>query len=197
VFAKFPNALIAAGDPIELPAVSEEVDYEGELAVVIGRRCKDVAEADALDAVAGYMPFNDVSARDIQLRTSQWISGKALDTSGPSGPALVLRDEVPDPQALRIVTTLNGEVLQESSTDQMIFPVRRLVAYISALMTLEPGDVIATGTPAGVGFKRTPPIYLRAGDTVQVAIDGLGTLENPVVAPRAAGTLAAGTGVSA
>jgi acylpyruvate hydrolase len=184
IFAKFPNCLIGAGAPIVLPRISNAVDYEGELAVVIGRRAHHVSEADALRYVGGYAPFNDVSARDFQHRTSQWTIGKTFDTFGPMGPALVTADEIPDPQALMLRLSIDGEVLQESSTSMMIFSVAVLVAHLSTIMTLEPGDIIATGTPGGVGGSHQPPRYLRVGETVRVEIDGLGVLENPVVAER-------------
>lgn len=180
LFPKFRNALIGDGAAIPLPPFSSEVDYEGELAVVIGRRCRNVAAADALDVVAGYMPFNDVSARDVQMRVSQWTAGKAIDGFGPCGPALVPAAAVPDVQDLTVRTTVNGVVLQEASTALMIFSVARLIEFVSSLMTLEPGDVIATGTPAGVGFTRQPPVFLRDGDTVEVEVEGVGRLVNPV-----------------
>jgi acylpyruvate hydrolase len=184
VFAKFPNCLIGPGESIVLPRASTSVDYEGELAVVIGRRARNVSEADALDYVGGYAPFNDVSARDFQHHTSQWTIGKTFDTFGPMGPALVTADEIPNPQALMLRLSIDGEVLQEASTDLMIFSVAFLVAHLSTVMTLEPGDIIATGTPGGVGGSRQPPRYLRAGETVRVEIEGLGVLESPVVAER-------------
>ncbi|HEY4690383.1 MAG TPA: fumarylacetoacetate hydrolase family protein [Anaerolineae bacterium] len=180
LFAKFRNTLIGPASPILLPGVSEEIDYEAELAVVIGRRCKNVPAAEALDFVAGYMAFNDVSARDVQMRTSQWLAGKALDTFGPCGPALVM-DEIRNPQALSVSTRVNGETLQRGNTRDMIFSVAESIAFISRLMTLQPGDIIATGTPAGVGFKREPPVFLRHGDVVEVEVEGIGTLRNPVV----------------
>ncbi|HET7090027.1 MAG TPA: fumarylacetoacetate hydrolase family protein, partial [Anaerolineae bacterium] len=182
LFAKYRNALTGPTSPIILPGVSEESDYEAELAVVIGRRCKGVAAAEALSVVAGYMAFNDVSARDVQLRTSQWLAGKSLDTFGPCGPALVI-DEIRDPQALSVSTRVNGETLQQGNTRDMIFSVAESVAFISQLMTLQPGDIIATGTPAGVGYKREPPIFLHHGDIVEVEIEGIGMLRNPVVDP--------------
>ena len=182
LFAKFRNSLVGQGSPIVLLRASEKVDYEGELAVVIGKRCKEVAEGDALEYVAGYMPFNDVSARDLQLQTSQWMAGKAIDTFGPSGPALVTADEIEDVQALDLRTRVNGETVQQTNTSMMIFSVRETIAFISKLMTLEPGDIIATGTPSGVGFKRNPPLLLGEGDIVEVEIEGLGVLHNPVVA---------------
>jgi 2-keto-4-pentenoate hydratase/2-oxohepta-3-ene-1,7-dioic acid hydratase in catechol pathway len=182
LFPKFPSCLIGSGDPFELLEISEQWDFEAELAVVIGRRATAVSQDAALDHVAGYMPFNDLSARDVQLRISQWMTGKAIDDSGPCGPELVLADEVPDPQALEIRLRLNGETLQEANTSEMVFPVADLIEYISSYITLEPGDIIATGTPAGVGFKRDPPVYLAAGDRLETEIEGLGNLITPIVA---------------
>ncbi len=183
LFAKFRNSLIGPSSPILLPRVSREIDYEGELAVVIGRRCKEVVARDALDYVAGYSVFNDVSARDLQMQTSQWVAGKALDTFAPMGPGIVPASEIPDPQTLQLRTWVNGTTLQDANTAQMIFPVAELIAFISSVMTLEPGDIIATGTPSGVGFKRTPPVYLKAGDTVEVEIERVGRIRNPVLGP--------------
>jgi 2-keto-4-pentenoate hydratase/2-oxohepta-3-ene-1,7-dioic acid hydratase in catechol pathway len=181
VFAKFRTSLIADGDAIELPPSNPDmVDWEGELAVVIGRRARRVAEAEALDYVAGYMPFNDVSGRDLQIASPQWTMGKGFDTSGPCGPALVLADEVTDPQSLQLRTVLNGEIVQEASTARMIFGVAHLIAYLSSLITLEVGDIIATGTPSGVGFSREPKRFLRPGDQIEVEIEGLGRLSNTV-----------------
>jgi acylpyruvate hydrolase len=184
VFNKFRTSLIGHGDAIEPPAATHELDFESELAVVIGKVARNVPIEQALDHVAGYAPFNDVSARDLQLRSAQWAIGKGFDTSAPFGPCLVLRDEVPDPQALTITGRLNGEVMQRGSTPQMIFTVAALIEYISQAITLVPGDIIATGTPAGVGFARTPPVRLQPGDVFEVEIDGLGLLSNPVIAPR-------------
>jgi 2-keto-4-pentenoate hydratase/2-oxohepta-3-ene-1,7-dioic acid hydratase in catechol pathway len=181
LFSKFRNSLCGAHDPIVLPRTSAEVDFEGELAVVIGRRAKHVAAADALDHVAGYSVFDDVTARDIQLRTSQWTAGKALDSFAPMGPGLVPADAVADPQDLWIETRVNGRLMQSDSTASMIFGVADTIAYVSSLMTLMPGDIIATGTPAGVGFKQEPPCFLRQGDLVEVSIAGIGVLRNPVV----------------
>jgi 2-keto-4-pentenoate hydratase/2-oxohepta-3-ene-1,7-dioic acid hydratase in catechol pathway len=181
VFAKFANTLAASGDPIVLPSASTMPDYEGELAVVIGRSGRQVTEQDALDYVAGYTAFNDVSARDFQGHTSQWTMGKSPDTFGPLGLALVTADDIPDPQKLELRTTVNGEVLQQASTADMVFTVRQLIAYLSQTMTLLPGDVIATGTPSGIGAARTPPRFLRPGDTVVISIDGVTELTNPVV----------------
>lgn len=180
LFAKFRNALLGPTGPICLPGVSEQIDYEGELAVVIGRRCKDVPEENALGYAAGYMAFHDVSARDLQFRSGQWLSGKTLDTFAPCGPALVV-NEISDPQNLNISTRLNGQTLQHSNTHHMIFSVAMTISYISQLMTLEPGDIIATGTPEGVGFKRNPPIFLKEGDVVEVEVEKIGTLRNSVV----------------
>jgi acylpyruvate hydrolase len=183
LFPKFASSLIGHGAPIVRPAVSDQLDYEAELAVVIGARCKDVAAEDALRYVVGAMNFNDVSARDLQMQTGQWTAGKAIDTFGPCGPSLVLADEMGDLQALRVQCRVNGETLQDGTTADMIFPIAETIAFLSQLMTLEPGDIISTGTPAGVGFTREPPVRLRAGDVVDVEIEGLGVLSNPVVDP--------------
>lgn len=181
-FGRFPHSLLGPGEPYVLPSVSEQVDYEGELAAVIGRRGRDIPESRALDYVAGYTVFNDISIRDFQRRTTQWMIGKNFDRSGPLGPALVTRDEVPDPQSLTLTVDVSGERLQEASTGIMIFSVAYLIADVSRAMTLEPGDIIATGTPSGVGFARKPPRWLRAGDTVRISITKVGVLETPVVA---------------
>lgn len=180
LFAKYRNALTGPASPIVLPHLSEEIDYEAELAVVIGKQCKNVIAEQALEYVAGYMAFNDVSARDLQFRSGQWLSGKTLDTFAPCGPALVM-NEISDPQKLSLATRVNEEMLQQSNTCNMIFSVAEIIAYISQLITLEPGDIIATGTPEGVGFKRNPPIFLRHGDVVEVEIEGIGILRNPVI----------------
>lgn len=180
VFGKFANALIAHGEPIRLPAASRMMDYEGELAVVIGKTGKHIVPAEALAHVAAYVPFNDVSARDFQGHTSQWIMGKSGDGFAPIGPALVTADEVPDPHALTLRTTVSGEILQEASTGDMIFTIPQLIAYVSQVMTLRPGDIIATGTPAGVGVARDPQRFLQPGDTVTISITGLPELTNPV-----------------
>jgi len=182
LFSKPGSSLIGAGHPIQLPHVTRQVDYEGELAVVIGRRGKYISEHDALGYVAGYTCANDVSAHDIEFRTSQWTSGKMLDTFCPLGPVLLTADEVPDPNALRLRTTLNGETMQDQSTADMIFSVTALISYISSLATLEPGDIILTGTPAGLGCMRSPQVFLKPGDRIAVTIDGIGTLDNPVIA---------------
>ena len=184
MFAKFPTAVIGPGQPIVLPKNSTKPDYEAEFAVVIGRRGRHVAENDWRDYVFGYTILNDVSARDFQMATSQWMIGKTFDTFAPFGPAIVTADEIADPHSLRISLTLNGETMQDSSTGNLIFKLPQLIAYLSSVFTLEPGDVIATGTPAGVGFARKPPRWLRPGDEVRIQIEGLGELVNPVVAER-------------
>src|SRR5690348_4298763 len=184
-FAKFRNSLTGPASPILLPRVSNQIDYEGELAVIIGTRCKDVSEQEALQYVAGYTIMNDVSARDLQMQTSQYIAGKALDTFAPMGPGIVPASAISDPQALLLTTRVNGQEVQHANTASMIFSVAAIIAFLSSLMTLEPGDIIATGTPSGVGFKRTPPLFLRAGDVVEVEIEGIGQLRNPVVGTRA------------
>jgi len=180
LFAKWPNALIGPGEPIVIPRVSQRVDYEAELAVVIGSRVRGVSEENALEAVLGYLCLNDVSARDLQFGDGQWTRGKSPDTFCPVGPRLVPREEVGDPQALGIRCLLNGELMQDSTTANMIFTVAEIIAYASATMTFEPGDLIATGTPAGVGVFRDPPVLLQDGDEVTIEIDGLGALTNPV-----------------
>lgn len=182
VFAKYANTIIGPGEAIVLPKVTDKIDYEAEFAFVIGRTARHVAAADALDYVAGYLPFNDVSARDYQMRTSQWTVGKTFDTFGPMGPALVTRDEIADPHNLDIQLSVNGEVLQSSNTRNLIFSINDLIADLTSFMTLEPGDVISTGTPSGVGAARKPQRWLRAGEVVRIEIAGLGALENPIVA---------------
>jgi 2,4-diketo-3-deoxy-L-fuconate hydrolase len=180
LFAKWPNVLIGPGEPIVLPgAIDEKIDYEAELGVVIGQRVKNVSRENALEAVRGYVCFNDVSARGIQGSDGQWSRGKSPDTFGPVGP-LTPASEVPDPQSLAIRAIVNGETLQDGTTADMIFGVAEVIAFITQTMTLEPGDLIATGTPSGVGFTRTPPIYLKAGDEVTIEIEGIGSLTNPV-----------------
>src|SRR5579884_790916 len=180
-FAKFRNSLTGPTSPILLPRVSSQIDYEGELAVIIGRRCKDVTEQEALHYVAGYTIMNDVSARDLQMQTSQYIAGKALDTFAPMGPGMVPASAISDPQSLLLTTRVNGQEVQHASTASMIFSVAAIISFLSSLMTLEPGDIIATGTPSGVGFKRTPPLFLQEGDVVEVEIEGIGQLRNSVV----------------
>jgi len=186
-FAKYPNALVAPGDPILLPPESEQADYEAELVVVIGRGGRRIPRERAMEHVGGYMPGHDVSARDWQLHRPgrQWIAGKTFDTFAPTGPELISADAVADPQALGVRLRLNGRTMQDSDTSNLIFPVADLIAHLSAIMTLAPGDLIFTGTPPGVGMARNPPVWLQPGDVVEVEIDGLGTLSNPVVADPA------------
>lgn len=180
LFAKWPNTLIGAGEAIVLPRDAREVDYEAELGVLIDRRTRGVSERDALDVVRGYTCLNDVSARDLQFADGQWTRGKSPDTFCPVGPHLVPREQIDDPQALAIRCVLNGETMQDSSTSQMIFSVAEIIAYISRTITLEAGDLIATGTPAGVGVFRDPKVLLQDGDEVTVEVEGLGALTNPV-----------------
>lgn len=183
VFNKFVSALIAHGDVVQLPNVSDRVDYEAELVVVIGKKGRDITKADAYDHVAGYCCGNDVSARDWQKGkpAGQWLLGKTFDTFAPIGPELVLKDEVSDPMRLEISLHLNGKTLQQSNTNQCIFDIPTLIAYVSQVVTLNVGDLIFTGTPPGVGDMRTPPVYLKSGDTVEIEIESLGTLKNCVV----------------
>jgi 2-keto-4-pentenoate hydratase/2-oxohepta-3-ene-1,7-dioic acid hydratase in catechol pathway len=184
LFAKWPNTLIASGDAIRIPAISQKVDYEAELGVVIGRRAQRVSAADALDHVAGYVVANDVSGRDLQFSDGQWVRGKSLDTFLPVSD-LVPASQVPDPQALGIRAILNGETMQDSTTANMVFGVADVVSFVSQGITLEPGDLIITGTPAGVGAFRDPPVWLKQGDEITIEIDGLGSITNPVVAAAA------------
>jgi 2-keto-4-pentenoate hydratase/2-oxohepta-3-ene-1,7-dioic acid hydratase in catechol pathway len=188
LFMKPTSAVQNPGDPVKIPQklASTKVDYECELAVVIGRRCKNATRANALDFVLGYTCANDVSARDWQQQWggSQWCQGKSFDTFCPLGPVLVTRDEIPNPNSLRIKTLLNGQVMQDWNTDDMIFDVPRLIEFLSGGKTLLPGTVILTGTPHGVGFARKPPVFMKAGDTVSVEIEKIGTLTNPVLNER-------------
>jgi len=182
VFSKYASSLIGPGAPIVLPPTSFEVDYEAELVFVIGRRGRHVPEAEAMSYVAGYTCGNDVSARDYQLKKpgGQWMAGKTFDSFAPVGPVLVTADEIPDPHRLAIRCVLNGEAMQDSNTSQLVFGIPQLVAYLSHVFTLEVGDLVFTGTPPGVGFARRPPIFLKAGDVVEIQIDGIGALRNPV-----------------
>jgi len=184
IFTKLPNSLAAHRQPVVLHAVSAQIDYEAELAVVIGRKCRRVSEAEALAHVFGYTLINDVSARDLQFGDGQWVRGKGLDGFAPLGPFITTRDEVADVQSLHIEGRLNGEVMQSSNTSKMIFGVAHLISYISQAITLEPGDVIATGTPEGVGVFRQPPVLLKPGDVFEVEVEGLGTLSNTFVSPE-------------
>ena len=185
LFGKFANTLIGGGEPIALPSEATHVDAEAELAVEIGRTGRRIAEDDALDFVAGYRCANDVSARNLQYGDKQWTRGKGFDTFCPVGDRLVPVSQLGDGGGLRVVQRLNGEVLQDGNTGELVFGVRRLVAHASSFCTLEPGDLILTGTPSGVGHARTPPVSMRDGDIVEIEIDGIGVLLNPVVAERA------------
>lgn len=182
VFAKFRNALTGHGHPIILPKNSTKPDYEAELAVIIGRGGRHIPEERWREHVFGYTIANDVSARDFQTATSQWMIGKTFNTFAPLGPAIVTADEIEDPHNLDISLTLSGEVMQNSNTRNMIFGIPRLVAYLSSVFPLEPGDIVVTGTPAGVGFARKPPRWLKPGDECRIRIQGVGELVNPVVA---------------
>jgi 5-carboxymethyl-2-hydroxymuconate isomerase len=180
LFAKFPNSVIGTGEAIVWsPALTEQVDWEGELAVIIGKQARNVQESEAYDYVYGYTIANDITARDLQFADEQWVRGKGLDTFCPLGPCIVTRDEIADPHALTIVTQVNGETVQDASTSLMIYRIPHLIAFCSAAFTLEPGDVILTGTPAGVGMGMKPPRYLKDGDVVTVTIDSIGQISNP------------------
>ena len=182
LFARFPCSQVGHGQPLVKPAVSEEFDYEGELAVVIGKTGRHIPASRALEHVAGYSCYNEGSVRDWQRHTSQFLAGKTFAQSGSFGPWLITADEIPDPSKLTLQTRLNGTVVQNTSTDLLITGVPGLIAYISTICPLDAGDVIVTGTPGGVGLKRTPPLWMRPGDTVEVEISGIGTLRNPVIA---------------
>ncbi len=181
IFNKQSTCVTGPSDPIHVPRASHVVDYEGELGFVIGRRCRHVARDDASDVIAGYLVVNDVTVRDWQLRTPTWTMGKSFDTHGPIGPWIVTSDELRDPHQLRLRTWVNGELRQESNTKQLIFDCFALVEHFSTAFTLEPGDIVATGTPSGVGIVRKPPQLLRDGDVVRIEIEGIGTIENPVI----------------
>jgi 2-keto-4-pentenoate hydratase/2-oxohepta-3-ene-1,7-dioic acid hydratase in catechol pathway len=181
-FAKYRNALAAPGATVKLPANSTKVDYEAEVAFVVGRRAKDIAEEDALDHVAGYTLLNDLSARDLQGATPQWMPGKVFDGSAPCGPWLVTPEEAGPADAIAIRLSLNGETMQDATTDDLIFGVRQLLSQLSALMTLEPGDLVATGTPEGVGMSRKPRVWLADGDEIVITSPTLGRLETRIAA---------------
>jgi 2-keto-4-pentenoate hydratase/2-oxohepta-3-ene-1,7-dioic acid hydratase in catechol pathway len=181
IFSKFSTCVIGPGEPVVIPPTSTQVDYEAELAVVIGRRAKNVSATRAMDHVLGYTAFNDVSARDFQFKDGQWQRGKSCDTFAPMGQAIVTTDTITDPHKLSIKLVLNGQTMQDSNTDQLIFGVPELIEFLSQSITLEPGDVIATGTPPGVGFARNPPVFLKPGDDMEVLIEGIGGLGSPVV----------------
>ncbi len=181
IFYRGKTSLLGHQQPIIRPKCSDKLDYEGEFAFVIGKNCRHASEENALDFIAGYSLFNDATIRDYQRFSSQWTIGKNFDATGPFGPELVTSDELPEGlSGLTLTTKLNGEVMQSSGIDNMVFPVRKLVAILSECMTLEPGDVVVTGTPAGVGYARKPPVWMRAGDTLEVSVEGLGTLKNTV-----------------
>jgi 2-keto-4-pentenoate hydratase/2-oxohepta-3-ene-1,7-dioic acid hydratase in catechol pathway len=182
IFAKYRNALAPPGTTVRLPGNSRKVDYEAEVAFVVGRRAKDVAEADALDHVAGYMLLNDLSARDLQFSTPQWMSGKVFDGAAPCGPALVTADEAGPHDGIEISLTLNGEQMQGASTADLIFGVPQLLSHLSGLMTLEPGDIVSTGTPEGVGSARDPRVWLADGDEIVIESPTLGRLETAIAA---------------
>lgn len=181
IFAKFPSSVIGPGDAITWrESITTEVDWEVELAVIIGQRAREVSEEDAMNYVYGYCVANDVTARDLQQKIdAQWTRGKSLDTFCPLGPYIVTRDEIADPQNLAVKTTVNDEVMQDSNTKHMIFSVKHLISYSSQMFTLEPGDMILTGTPDGVGMGRKPPVFLKDGDTVTVSVEGIGEVSNP------------------
>jgi len=180
VFTKFSSSIIGPDDPIVIPKVSSMIDWEVELAIVIGKSCKDVSEDKALDHIAGYTILHDVSARDIQLGDGQWVRGKSLDTFCPMGPCIVTQDELGDASGLKLYTKVNGEIKQDSSTSNLMYNVKQIVSFLSKSFILEPGDVIATGTPSGVGFVRDPPEFLKPGDNVELYIEKIGYLRNPV-----------------
>lgn len=184
IFAKFPNSIAGPHDAIVIPADNMQVDSEAELAVLIGRRGKAIRTEAAYDYVAGYMALNDVSGRKWQFADKQWTRGKSCDTFCPTGPWLTTRDEVADPHNLRVIGRLNGEVFQDSNTSKMIFRVPELIAFISEAITLEPGDIIATGTPSGVGVFRNPPVFMKAGDVAEVEIEKLGIVRNTATGPQ-------------
>ena len=179
-FAKFRNALAPTGATVPLPVASRKVDYEAEVAFVVGRRCKEVEEVEAGEYVAGFMLFNDLSARDLQFATPQWMPGKVFDGSAPCGPALVTPDEAEVDGSISFSLELNGEVMQESSTDDLIFGIPELVCHLSRLMTLEPGDIVSTGTPSGVGSTRDPRVWLKPGDEIAISSPTLGLLETRI-----------------
>lgn len=189
IFAKFANTILGPDDAIPFYPISEQLDYEAEFTFVIGKQARNVSEEDALDYVAGYTITNDVTYRDIQRRTLQWLQGKTVDGSAPMGPYLVTADEIGDPSGLSMVLKVNGEVRQSTNTDDFVFNVPKLVSFLSGLMTLEPGDVVLTGTPGGVGVAMNPPQFLKDGDVVTIEVDKIGSLENKVIATEAVVTV--------
>lgn len=189
IFAKFANTILGPDDDIPFYPISEQLDYEAEFTFVIGKQARNVSEEDALDYVAGYTITNDVTYRDIQRRTLQWLQGKTVDGTAPMGPYLVTADEIGDPSGLSMVLKVNGEVRQDTNTDDFVFNVPKLVSFLSGLMTLEPGDVVLTGTPGGVGVAMNPPHFLKDGDVVTIEVDKIGSLENKVTATEAVATV--------
>ncbi|HVA40370.1 MAG TPA: fumarylacetoacetate hydrolase family protein, partial [Candidatus Binataceae bacterium] len=181
-FSKYSNCVIGPGDAIKIPKVSAMIDYEGEYAFVIGRAGRDIPSDRAMEYVAGYTIVNDVSCRDYQMKTGQWMIGKTFDTFAPMGPCLVTREEIPDPHSLELSLYLNGQRMQHSNTRNLIFKTGYLISFLSQVFTFEPGDVVSTGTPAGVGYTRKPPVFMKPGDRVRIEIEGLGALENPIEA---------------
>jgi len=193
IFNKFPSVVIGPGAPIVLPAVSSKPDYEAEFAFVIGRGGRHISSAAAMGHVFGYTIVNDVSARDYQMATTQWLMGKTFDTFAPMGPWIVTADEIPDPHSLGISLEIGGETLQKSNTRELIFDIPAIVSYVSSVVTLEPGDVVATGTPAGVGMARKPPRWLQPGEECIIRVEGIGELRNPVIAEAQSGKSSAGS----
>lgn len=181
VFAKFPSSVVGPGVDVKHPKVTRRLDWEVELGVVIGKTCREVSEKDALEYIAGYTVINDLTARDLQKRDKQWVRGKSLDGLCPMGPCIVTRDELGDGSGLRLYSKVNGEIKQDSTTSNLLFSVPQIVSFLSQSFTLEPGDVIATGTPSGVGFARDPPEYLKPGDEVEVSVERIGVLRNRIV----------------
>ena len=183
IFMRSSTSLVAANEPIRAPVISQTLDYEAELAVIIGKECKNLSEENALDVIAGYSCFNDGSVREFQRHTIQWTMGKNFDKTGPFGPVLVTPDELPTAaKGLKIECRLNGKTVQSSSTDMMMFPVVETLVYVTQALTLEPGDLLIMGTPSGVGHARTPPLWMKDGDYVEIEIEGIGVLANPVIA---------------
>jgi 2-keto-4-pentenoate hydratase/2-oxohepta-3-ene-1,7-dioic acid hydratase in catechol pathway len=181
IFTRTPQSQVGQGAPMAVPSISERMDYEAEIAIVIGKAGRNISEADALDHVAGYSCYNDVSIRDWQRHTSQWTPGKNFEGLGAFGPWLVTPDEMPAPEAMRVIARLNGQMVQDALASDMIFSIPEIIVYLSTFTTLLPGDVIATGTPGGVGAKRTPPLWMKAGDVVEIEVAGVGILSNPIV----------------
>jgi len=182
IFYRGPTTLIAHGDPIVRPKCSDKLDYEAELVVVIGKRAKHISEADAGSVIAGYSLFNEGTLRDYQRKSSQWTIGKNFDNTGPFGPEIVTSDEVPEgAKGLRIQSRLNGQVMQDANTDDLVFTIPNLIYRLTECMTLEPGDIIVSGTPAGVGYARTPPVFMKPGDVIEVEVDGIGVLSNTII----------------